>query len=249
VTRGAVIAAMLALFASRASAQEFLPRYAFHLNAEHLGSDDDRFSWDADFGGELDLLDYGIGRATFLANYEVIMGSQFRRFDANQGNYILEGALSLRPRPFEVAAVFHHVSRHLSDREKRQAVDWNLLGARLVSAGSAGRLTLRGQLDARGVVQKAFVDYRWELAGAVASGYEIHPHVAFIAASDLRVVGTDGSRDRGTQVGARGEAGIRLEGGAGAVELFVAAERRVDPYPTQFYTDSWVTAGFRLRSR
>jgi hypothetical protein len=73
--------------------------------------------------------------------------------------------------------------------------------------------------------------------------------VIVIAASDLRLLGTDGTRDRGTQAGGRGEAGIRLEGAAGAVELFVAAERRVDPYPTEFYTDTWVTAGFRLRSR
>jgi len=240
---------MLLVFASGASAQTFLPRYAFHLDAEHLRSDDKRFSWDADFGGELDILDYRVGRATFLANYEVIVGNEFRHFDANQGNYILEGALSVRAQPFELAAVFHHVSRHLSDREKRQAVDWNMLGARLVGTGAAGRLSLRGQLDARGVVERAFVDYRWEVAGALAAGYEIRPHVTFIAAGDVRLLGTDGSRDRGTQVGGRGEGGIRFEGDAGAVELFVAAERRVDPYPTQFYTNSWLTVGFRLRSR
>jgi hypothetical protein len=240
---------MLLALAPPAGAQTFLPRYAFHLNAEHLSTDDERFSWDADLGGDVDFVDYGVGRATFLANYEVIVGNQFRRFDANQGNYVLEGALSLRARRIELATVFHHVSRHLSDRAKRQAVDWNMLGARMMTEGPAGRFTLRGQLDARGVVQKAFVDYRWEIVGAVGSGYEIRPHVTFVAASDLRLVGTDGSRDRGTQVGARGEAGIRLEGAAGAVELFVAAERRVDPYPTEFHTDSWVTAGFRLRSR
>src|ERR671922_4983 len=117
--------AILLAFASRANAQTFLSRYAFHLDAEHLGSNDDRFSWDADLGGDIDLLDYG-----------------------------------------------------------------------------------------------------WEVAGALGAGYEIRPHVTFITGGDLRLVGTDGSRDRATQVGARGEAGIRLEGAAGAVELFVAGERR-----------------------
>src|ERR671925_411973 len=91
--------AILLAFASRANAQTFLSRYAFHLDAEHLGSNDDRFSWDADLGGDIDLLDYGAGRATFLANYQVIVGDQFRRFDANQGNYTLEGALSVRAKP------------------------------------------------------------------------------------------------------------------------------------------------------
>ncbi len=244
-----LVGIMLLVLAPPATAQTFLPRYAFHLDAEHLASDDVRFSWDADLGGDLDILDYGVGRATFLANYQVVVGNQFRRFDANQGNYVLEGALSARARRIELATVFHHVSRHLSDRAKRQAVDWNMLGARVTSAGTAGRLTLRGQLDARGVLEKASVDYRWEITGAVGTDYEIRPHVMLVAASDLRLLGTDGTRDRGTQVGGRGEAGIRLDGAAGAVELFVAAERRVDPYPTEFYTDTWVTAGFRLRSR
>jgi hypothetical protein len=162
---------------------------------------------------------------------------------------VLEGALSLRARRIELATVFHHVSRHLSDRAKRQAVDWNMLGVRAMTAGTAGRVALRGQLDARGGVERAFVDYRWEVVGALSGGYEIRPRVTLVAASDLRLVGTDGTRDRGTQTGARGEAGIRLEGAAAAVEVFVAAERRVDPYPTEFSTDTWVTAGFRLRSR
>src|SRR4051812_17644646 len=117
--------------AQASTATEFLPRYTFHLAAEHLSSDDRQFVWDTNFGGELDLVDCVAGRATFVANYQAILGEQFRRFDPNQGNYILGGSLSLRPRGFEVAAVFHHESRHLSDRVKRQAVDWNMLGARV----------------------------------------------------------------------------------------------------------------------
>jgi hypothetical protein len=244
-----LVAAVVLVLAPPAAAQTFFPRYTFHLNAEHLASDDERFWWDADFGGELDILDYGVGRGTFVANYEVVLGTQFRRFDANQGNYTLEGALSLRAGRLELASVFHHISRHLSDRAKRGAIDWNMLGARVSARGTAGRLSLRGQLDGRGVVQKSYVDYRWEVAGGVDGGYEIRPHVTLITAGNLQLLGTDGTRDRGTQVGARGEAGIRLDGVAGAVEVFVAGERRVDPYPTQFYTDTWFTAGFRLLSR
>jgi len=63
------------------------------------------------------------------------------------------------------------------------------------------------------------------------------------------VLGLDGSRGRGTQYGARGEGGVRLEGRGAVVELFVAVERRIDPYQLDFSTGSWATTGFRLVSR
>jgi hypothetical protein len=70
-----------------------------------------------------------------------------------------------------------------------------------------------------------------------------------LLAGSVRRLGVDGSRDRGGQTGVRGEAGVRLEGSGGAVELFVSAERRIDPYPLEFSTATWVTAGFRLLTR
>jgi hypothetical protein len=63
------------------------------------------------------------------------------------------------------------------------------------------------------------------------------------------MAGVDGSRGRGTQVGGRGEVGIRLDGTRGAAELFAGAERRIDPYPVEFGTASWFLAGLRLLSR
>ena len=73
--------------------------------------------------------------------------------------------------------------------------------------------------------------------------------VAFVSAGDIRLLGVDGTRNRGTQTGIRGEGGVRLEGRGAAVELFVAGERRVDPYPLEFGDATWFTAGFRLLSR
>jgi hypothetical protein len=64
-----------------------------------------------------------------------------------------------------------------------------------------------------------------------------------------RHLGTDGTQGRGGQTGFRGEAGVRFDGGAAAVELYVAAERRIDPYPLDFSTAMWATAGFRLLGR
>src|SRR5687768_2088381 len=71
---------------------EFLPRYAFHVSMEYLASDERRFEWDAHWGGDLDIVDYGYGRFNFVADYQTILGDEFREFDPNQGNYILEGS-------------------------------------------------------------------------------------------------------------------------------------------------------------
>ena len=42
---------------------------------------------------------------------------------------------------------------------------------------------------------------------------------------------------------------MRFQGKAGALELFVGVERRIDPYPVEFGTATWMKAGFRLLSR
>ena len=123
-----LIALTLLACACPAAAQgtvQFFPRYDFHLGAEHLSQDDPRFVWDTNFGGEMDLVDYGAGRATFAANYEAVLGNQFRAFDPNQGNYLLDLSSSVRLHGYEIAALLHHTSRHLSDRFKRLPVDWN----------------------------------------------------------------------------------------------------------------------------
>jgi hypothetical protein len=226
----------------------FIPRYAFHLNGEHLSTDDERFRWDANYGGELDVVDYVRGRFTFFANYQVITGEEFRAFDPTQGNYILGGRLSYRLRGVELAGVFYHQSRHLSDRPKRQAVDWNMFGGRASRPFTVGRVALDTRVDIRGVVEHSFVDYQWELDGGVHARYPLARHIALVGDADLRLLGTDGSQDRGTQTGARGEGGVRFQGKAGAIELFVAGERRIDPYPLEFGTMTWFSAGFKLLS-
>ena len=228
---------------------ELLPRSAFHLSAEHLSGQDVMFVWDTNFGGWLDVVDYGTGRATFVANYQAILGDEFRHFDPNQGNYILSGSSSVRTAHAEVAGVFYHQSRHLADRPNRVAVAWNMMGARVEREVRTGRAHVDAHVDVRGVVAKSFVDYSWEIETAVRSDVQIQPTVSVLFAGSLRRLGVDGSQDRGDQTGFRGEAGVRFEGRAGAMEFFLAAERRIDPYPLQFGTASWVTVGFRLLSR
>ncbi len=196
----------------------------------------------------MDFVDYGRGRATFTANYEAILGQQPRHFDPNQGTYLLDSSISLRAPGFEVAALFHHTSRHLSDRLKPDAIDWNMLGARFGSDHRPGRIEVRAQGDVLRMLLKSSVDYMWETNGRVDVSVSIRPHIKAISEGQLRLVGVDGSRNRATQHGARGEAGLRFEGQGGAIELVVAAERRIDAYPLEISAMSWFSAGFRFVS-
>lgn len=231
------------------AAVQLLPRTEFRLSAEHISAENLMFVWDMNFGGELDVIDYGAGRAIFVANYQAILGDEFRHFDPNQGNYILSGSASMRTRGVEVAGVFYHQSRHLADRANRVAVAWNMMGARLQRSFATSRARVEGRVDVRGVVAKAFVDYRWEIEGAVRSNVQIRPAVSLLFSGTLRRLGVDDSQNRGDLTGFRGEAGVRFEGGKGAMEFFLAAERRIDPSPLQFGTASWASVGFRLLSR
>ena len=228
---------------------EFLPRAAFRMGGEHLSSEDPRLVWEANFGGDVDFVDYGFGRATFAANYQVMLGEELRKFDPNQGNYLLEGSASARGGGLEVSLVFHHISRHLSDRPKVFAVDWNMVGARVEKTASIGITSLDARVDVRRAILHSFVDYTWEVDADLRNRYRLSPGIAVISDVDLRLLGVDGTRNRDAQTGARGEGGVRFDGRGGAIELFVAAERRIDPFPTQFGVDTWVSAGFRLMSR
>src|SRR6266853_1365717 len=48
----------------------FMTRYDFHLTAASLAITDPRFSWDTHFGGEIDVIDYVVGRASVVVDYE-----------------------------------------------------------------------------------------------------------------------------------------------------------------------------------
>jgi hypothetical protein len=228
---------------------EFLPRTAFHMMGEHLSGDDEAFVWDAHFGGELDVVDWGRGRATFLADYHVVLGEEFKAFDPNQGNYTLDGSASMRVGGYEFAGVFHHLSRHLSDRLKREPIDWNMVGARVARRTAINVVHIDASVDLRKVIQKTYVDYTWELAGRVRSDIVLRPRVGVLFDGRVQVLGVDGSRNRGTQTGVRGEGGVRIDGEKGAVELFLAVERRIDPDPLTFGSATWFAAGFRLLSQ
>ena len=250
--RPALVAVAVLAAASGAAAQgpvQFLPRYDFHLGAERLSQDDPRFVWDTNFGGDIDFVDYGVGRATFAANYEAVLGQEFRNFDPNQGNYLLDASTSLRARGTEIAALLHHTSRHLSDRFKRAPVDWNMFGVAVEHDLRTSGVTIRPHGNILGVYLKSNVDYTWEANGGLDVRVPVRSHVSVISGGNVRHLGVDGSRNREAQTGGRIEGGLRFEGERGAIEVVVARERRIDPYPLDLSSLSWWSAGFRFVSR
>jgi hypothetical protein len=238
---------------------EFLPRYDFHLSIERLmlsqtpqqAALDQRFSWDSHFGGSFDLVDYVFGRAAVLVDYQAVMGREYRPFDPNQANYTLEGSLSGRVNErTEVAAIFHHVSRHISDRPKPFAVAWNELGARVLHPTTFGTATLDLDLEGGRVVQHSYVDYTWIGELNVLVRRPLNEHVGVFGHGSGQLVAVDDAVvHRGTQRGALVEAGIRLNGRGGAIEVFAGYEKRVDADPLDRQPQRWAVAGFRLLSK
>ena len=120
--------------------------------------------------------------------------------------------MSGRLRGFEAALVFHHESRHLSDRAKREPVDWNMVGARVERRLQVGRAALDARVDVRSVIQQSLVDYDWEFDGGLRGRYPLTSRVALVGAGAVRRIAVDGSRDRDDQTGARIEGGVRVDG-------------------------------------
>ena len=229
---------------------DFLTHYNFHLSADALASGNERFSWQTHFGGDLDLIDYVAGRLNFLADYEAVLGSEFRRFDPNQGNYTLEGSASVRARDVEIAGVFHHVSRHLSDRPKRFAIAWNVIGVRALRRFSASGSTVDVQGSVARVLQRSFVDYAWTGDADVVVRRPMSARVGVFAHGAAQLVGVDPAvAGRGMQRAGRLEAGVRFSGRAGGVELFAGFERRTDADPIDRAPQHWAFAGFRFVSQ
>jgi hypothetical protein len=261
---GLLAALLLVSCAERAAAQDagqtpaqstghapgILTSYDFHLSAMHLSIDDPRFIWDADFGGDIDLVDYGAGRLNFLANYEAILGDQIRAFDVNQSSYTLDFRASLRGPRQEVAAVFNHVSRHLSDRFRPVPVDWNMVGAQYWRRDAIGAAEVQSTAMTVFNVARSFVDYKAQIGGRVALEIPVAPRATVLASGALTVVPVDAEvLGRETQWGARLEGGIRIAGDAAAVDFVLGYERRLDAHPFEAAPLDWMFLGFRFLSR
>jgi hypothetical protein len=238
---------------------EFLPRFDFHLTIDRLMRSltpqqqlaDRRFSWDSHYGGSFDLVDYVAGRATITADYQAVLGNEFRPFDPNQANYVLEASLSGRSSDqAETAVIFHHVSRHISDRPKTFAVAWNLLGGRFLHHAAAGMTTVDIAIEGGRVVQRSYVDYAWLAGGQFQVRHALNAHAGLFLHGDGKLFLVDKSEiGRSRQAGGRVEAGIRVNGRGGVMELFAGYEKRPDAHPLDRLSQRWSLVGLRLLSR
>ncbi len=260
IRRAAAAACLLIIAAGGAAAQspaptpdkaDFLSRAEYHLGSNVLAIENDpRFSWDAYYGGDVDMFDYIKGRTQILADYHPVMGEEYRPFDPNQAYYVLEVSTSYRLPEAEVAFVFHHVSRHLSDRPKQFGIAWNVAGVRVLRRIETNGFTFDLRADGGAIVQHSYVDYSWTANADVMIRRAINSRAGVFVHGSGELFTVDGTvPDRGTQTGGRFEAGVRINGRGGALELFAGLEQRLDADPLDRQRHRFGIAGFRLLSR
>ena len=225
----------------------FLSRTAFFVSLAGMQNDDPRFSVLERGHAELDVFSYRNGRANLLVDTELVMGNERRAFDLNHANVIIEGSSSYRFGPIDVAAVVHHVSRHVVDRQFDRVPAWNTIGARASHLFVLPSSTIDVSLEYGRVVQHTFVDYTWTNQLTVRIDRTVRPDVHVFANAKGGFVGVDRpALARGRQAGARAEGGVHLAAARGTIDLFAAYERRIDGHPTSLQPASWFEFGFRL---
>jgi hypothetical protein len=226
---------------------QFLSRFNFHIQAGAVSDPTEMFDWIADLGGDIDFVDYGRGRINFLAQYEVVMGTEYKSFDPNQGNYTLNLSATWRALGGEFLGVFHHISQHLGDRAKTFPIDWNTAGVQFYRPFVAGPVLMKGQAYAAKVVQKSYVDYTWDMGAGLDAQLPVSPRVSVMLRGSMQRMNVDASiADRSAQNGGHGEVALRVAGVRAQMELFCAYERRIDAAPVLRKPENWALAGFRF---
>lgn len=260
VGRTSLTVCLLAAVCARAQAQQplgivvdapdhaqFLSRFDFNVSAAKLRHDDERFSWDTHWAADWDLWDYVYGRMSFVADYQALLGSEYRPFDPYQSNYLLEAAGSYRLGKTEIFGVLSHVSRHFGDRFNARAVAENSLGGRVMRRFGGERTTLDVRADVRKVIAQAYVDYTSINNIDLTIRRTLTPRTGFYA----RGIGQTTTVDkklygRGRQDSGRIEAGLRIDGSGAMMELFAGGEKVIDADQLDRQPQRWAFAGFRI---
>lgn len=230
----------------------FLPFMGPQLEASRYSPANEEFAWVGWIGATADLVEAGRFTAYFNPNVETILGNRVRSFEAVQANYSLEVGGRYDVGRGRLSGFFHHVSRHVQDRDKFQAVDWNFLGARYDSPWPA-RWNRRGAFGVSFAVATlaSAVEYNWEARASADIDVVRKGNRAAFVLADVRHVGAAATqafpRDSITDV--RAEVGFRHWQERAQFALFVAYEHRSDAtIPSALVIDR-ALFGFRMRGQ
>jgi hypothetical protein len=245
------IALLVVLTARRGIAEgpTLLPDVSLHLKAARYAPTETDLHWTGWIGAGAGLVRHRGVTAYFAADVETILGDTLRPFEANQANYHLE--LGAR-RPLgraEVTAFFHHVSRHLVDRAKVQAVDWNVLGVRLASPlPREFFVPTRVTLGVGHTTLASLVGYRLEMTLKAEADLLARRWGQAYAVMEARVVTTARSAafPRSGFIDFMLEGGTRFGRDRRWIETFLAYEHRNDVFLESPATRDRALIGFRL---
>lgn len=232
MTNASTVATLALLAAVPAAGAEILPEVSAHLRAARYVPARTDFHWQGWIGAGASLARFGGTDVYFTADVETIIGDSLRAFEANQANYHLEAGVRHRIGDATATVFFHHVSRHYVDRPKLQAVDWNLLGARLAWPVQAGDRPVRVTASLGHTTLASLVGYRWEATAEIdAEPARVGAAALFVRANARAVtVDPDPALDRGGFVDAAVEGGPRWRQDARTLDLFASLERRNDVF-------------------
>ena len=244
------VAPVLALGAlpARAAGIALLPDVSVRLSAARYEPVEADMHWMGWIGAGAGLLQAGGVTAYFTADVETIIGNTRRAFDASQANYHLEAGLRRAVgERYQAALFFHHVSRHLVDRPKVQAVDWNVLGLRFAGR-RPGRVPVGFVLGVGHTTLASLVGYRWEATGHLDAALLSGPSGEAYVAGDVRFVTVARSPafPRGDFLDRSAELGGRWRRGGRTLETFVAWERRNDVFLEAPGARTRALLGFRI---
>lgn len=231
MTLRTMAAGICLLAAPAVGAADFLPAVSLHLEAARYEPVETDLHWTGTMGGGADLVGIGGFRGYIVGEVETIIGNTRRAFDATQANYHLETGGRWRVGAFTVNPFFHHVSRHLSDREKAPAVDWNMLGVRgWRSLGDRKRARVGGSVGHTTLT--SLVGYRWEVIGQGDLELWRRERSAVYTSARARLVtiDPDPALPRGDFVDWAVEGGLRFPRERRRLEAFAAYERRNDVF-------------------
>ena len=209
----------------------FLTRYHVHTQAAGLaGIGEEQFGWDTDLGVDMDVFDLLFARGNVFFNLETGVGGERRAIDPTQTNYTMDLSVFTRLPRGEFGVTFHHISRHRADREHPGSPSWNMLG---LSYGDRLRFgTFDVELMGRwlGTIASSEVDYEQEANAYLRVLRPLTGRISLIGELDGSAVLTDESMfGREHLYGGAAHLGLRFRGAAGAGEILIGRERRIDP--------------------